>query len=171
MICSPRRRRARWMFRGGLCAALGALAAMALLAGGAAASANGPSATGAGHFSYDGGLRTFSFGAVTHQDGSVTGQSQVNDRGDGVRAHLTIDCLEVDGNIAYMSGIISDSSRPSLVGEEAWFSVQDNGAGANASPDLISLVFFNSTPDQNLCHTRVGQATPDNPIQGNVTVH
>ena len=171
MICSPNRRRARCVCRVVLCACLGALAAMALLAGGSAASANAPSATGAGHFSYDGGLRTFSLGAVTHQDGSVTGQAQVNDRGDGVIAHITLDCLEADGNIAYMSGIISDSSRPSLVGDEAWFSVQDNGAGANASPDLISLVFFNSTPDQNLCHTRVGRASPDNPIQGNVTVH
>ena len=52
------------------------------------AAANGPSATGSGHFQSSGALRTFAFSAVTHQDGSVTGQAQLKNRAQDTTDHL-----------------------------------------------------------------------------------
>ena len=49
--------------------------------GGASATGSGPSATGSGHFSESGALRTFSFNAITHADGTVSGNAQINNRG------------------------------------------------------------------------------------------
>ena len=67
----------------------------------AAGGNSGPSATGAGHFEIDGELRTFSFTANTHRDGTVKGQAQLYNRALGTRTHLEIDCLRVVGTTAF----------------------------------------------------------------------
>jgi hypothetical protein len=118
---------------------------------GASAAGSGPSATGSGHFTAGDELRTFTFSAVTHADGTVSGNAQVNNRGiPGTTAgvsHIAIDCLQVVGNTAYVSGTITTSSVDSLVGLSGVWAVQDDGEGGNAAPDLISLVnFYDPTP-------------------------
>jgi hypothetical protein len=145
----------------------------AFVVGGAIAAGSGPSATGSGHFSESDALRTFSFTAITHADGSVSGNAQVDNRGiPGTTtgtSHIVVDCLQVVGNTAYMSGTITDSSVDSLVGLSGVWSVQDNGEGAKSSPDLISLVSFFS-PTANLC--QLVHPVPTIQIDGgNVQIH
>ena len=101
---------------------------------------SGPSASGHGNLTTGGELRTFSFTAVTHKDGTVTGQAQLISRATDTRIHMEIDCLRVVGNIAIMSGTITNSNVPAFEGRPAIFRVQDNGEGANDPADRISLV-------------------------------
>ena len=108
----------------------------------AAGGNSGPSATGAGHFDQAGELRTFSFNAITKKDGTVNGHAELHNRLQDTRLHIDVNCLRVVGNVAIMSGVVTNSNDPTLVGDETLFSVQDNGEGAKAPPDLISLVFL-----------------------------
>ena len=103
------------------------------------------SATGSGHMQLSGGPRTFTFSAVERSDGSVTGQSELHNRSTDAASHVEIDCLNVVGNLAIVSGIITkspaDPGSPGAVGNVAAFAVEDNGEGASAAPDRITLLF------------------------------
>jgi hypothetical protein len=150
-----------------------ALLVTAAFVGAASAAGSGPSATGSGHFSEGGALRTFSFSAITHADGTVSGNAEINNRGipntTAGTSHIAIDCLQVVGNTAYVSGTITDSTVPGLVGDSGVFSVQDNGEGSNSPPDLISLASF-YLPFPQLC--QVVHPAPTISIDaGNVQIH
>lgn len=128
--------------------------------------AGGPSASGHGNLTIGGELRTFSFTAVTHRDGTVTGQGQLNNRQQGVKLHLTIDCLLVSGNTASVSGTVTSVSGPTAVqvGDRFIFRVVDNGEGSKAPPDTISLVF--SFPPSVMIDCKVPFVVPLLPIDG-----
>ena len=141
-----------------------------VLSAGSVAAERGPSATGSGHFNSFGRLRTFAFSAITHQDGSVTGQAQLGNRGDNTTEHLSINCLEVMGNIAYISGFVLDSSNPDLVGGTGVFSVQDNGEGAKSPRDQMSIVTNSAGTAPMVCQSE--HPAPDNQIDGgNIQIH
>ena len=91
------------------------------------------SATGSGHMQLGGELRTFSFSAVERNDGSVTGQAQLQARLVDSTSHVEIDCLNVVGNVAIVSGTLDS-------GITGAFAVEDNGEGGNAPPDRITLL-------------------------------
>ena len=107
-------------------------------------------ANGAGHFTPQGGeLRTFSFTAKQDSSGISSGQAQLDARTSGVVFHMTINCLNVVGNIATMSGVISQvnaiaASIGAAPGDPVWFRVADNKG--TDSPDQITFVFFNTPP-------------------------
>jgi hypothetical protein len=104
------------------------------------------SATGSGQIHVNGELRTFTFNAETDSSGVTSGETEVKSRSGGIRWHGTLDCLNVVGNVATMSGVVTDidpATPPAfVVGSNILFQVIDNGEGANAPPDLISLTFF-----------------------------
>ena len=110
------------------------------------AAAAGGNPTAAGHANItvgDGQTRTFSFTAVQHADGTVTGQAQVNNPSFPIRIHFRIDCLKFDGDSRIIaSGPITQSSDPATiaVGRIAVFAVEDNGEGVNAPPDRITTI-------------------------------
>lgn len=85
----------------------------------------------------------FSLVAVEYADGSVTGQWQ-DAFGNGYSYHVAVDCLEIDGNEAWVSGVISNAPNlPSwFVGLDAIIQVADNGVSANDPVDQITYVFF-----------------------------
>ena len=122
------------------CGAIVAVGALALAA--AAAAATLASASGSGHIVFGSSSEHTSFNAQRHSDGSATGQAEVVDHtaSGTVRFHLDVDCLNVVGNTATISGIVTSSSDPTIVGFEGIFQVVDNGEGANSPPDLMSLV-------------------------------
>ena len=92
--------------------------------------ANGPSALGHGNLTAGGELRTFSFTAVTHKDGSVTGEAELINRSSGGEFQLAINCLSVSGNAAVVSGVVTNSDGPTnILGWTGVFSVTDNGDG------------------------------------------
>jgi hypothetical protein len=119
-----------------------------------------------------GGDANFSLSAVQHADGMVTGQWQDTVFGRGVPAvaiHIDIDCLVVDGNDAWVSGVIT---RPAgFAGLPAITRVRDNGTSANDPPDQISFTFFppaidpditcNDQPDLPLNDVNNGQVNVD----------
>ncbi len=96
----------------------------------------------------------FSLVAIQYADGSVSGQ--YTDRfpqGDGF--HAVVDCVFVDGNDAWISGVISHgtSGGVDLSGMPVSTRVRDNGTSANSTSDQIgySLIgedFASSCEDQ-----------------------
>jgi hypothetical protein len=110
----------------------------------------GPSASGQGSFIYeDGHRRIFTFHAVTSPDGSVKGAGEIRKVSSNPelreKIHFDIDCLDVNGNVAVMSGVITSAGPivynpgdPVAVGEYVQLKVVDHGEGANAAPDEIS---------------------------------
>lgn len=137
------------------------------------------SATGSGQleFTTDGvtALRTFAFEATMASDGSVTGQAQIDNRSVPGRLHIKIDCLNVIGTSAVMSGTITSSTEAGVpAGASSIFAVQDNGEGAGSAPDRITQQFANSglvctdiTPSNVGLYTYLGR----NVEAGNIQVH
>jgi hypothetical protein len=108
--------------------------------------ANAQSVTGAGHYEFtsDAGvtaLRTFALEARRSADGTVTGRAQVKNRATGQTVHVEIDCLNVIGNIAVLSGTARSATGPGNAdGDAEIFGVQDNSNG----PDRATRLFGNS---------------------------
>ena len=129
--------------------------------------ASGPSASGHGHFNTVGPegpeLRTFSFHARTHADGTTRGSYELHNRAQNARIHGEIDCLRIVGNIAYMSGVHTHHTTPAFEGLASFFSVMDNGEGNTIVPDLISLLFTFNPPGPSCNVTFVN---PTFPIDG-----
>ncbi|HET6760510.1 MAG TPA: hypothetical protein VFH13_00340 [Gemmatimonadaceae bacterium] len=130
------------------------------------------SATGAGHFTVGGELRTFSFTALKYADGTVQGEYQLLSRLTGAKIHGDVVCLSVVGNQAWIGGSQEHGSDGFPPGLENGFRVADNGEGANDPPDQMSLMFVNAGPGfaQFYCNVRP-PAPALNPIEaGNIQV-
>lgn len=134
----------------GLSIALASILAAAAVASPAVAEGVARSATGSGHYEFTGdagvaGLRTFAFEAAAASDGTVTGQAEINNRALGQRLHIRIDCLNIIGNIAVMSGALTEAAGAGIaVGDAAIFAVEDNGEGSGAQADRVTKSFENS---------------------------
>jgi hypothetical protein len=112
------------------------------VAGGVAEAATDMSASGSGHILFGPNNEFITFNATRHTDGTVTGTATVHDVSAGVTAKIDVNCLNVVGNTATISGIVTSSNESTLVGFEGIFQVVDNGEGANAPPDFMSLANF-----------------------------
>ena len=103
------------------------------------------SATGSDQLHLGLPLRTFSFTAHVGTDGTATGEAQIDNRASGARDHFEIDCLNVLGNIAVVSGIAWSATGPGNTnGDGAIFAVEDNGQGATAAPDRVTYAYTGS---------------------------
>jgi hypothetical protein len=130
-------------------------------------------ASGHGNLTVGGGLRTFSFTAVTKSDGTVTGEVELKSRASGTVIHATINCLTVVGNHAYIGGVVTKSTDPEFdfVGKPCVFAVIDNGEGAGSPPDELSLftTFVNPPPED--CNGDTVHNRTMHPIEaGNIQV-
>ncbi|MCP3957398.1 MAG: hypothetical protein GY719_06060 [bacterium] len=107
---------------------------------------SGPSAHGGGSTFIPGLDRTvFGFTAVTHRDGTVTGQFEVRSTLTGEGAHADVQCLDVQGgDTATFSGVVShgELGGVDLTGLCYVATGQDNGEGAASPPDFVSFVLF-----------------------------
>ena len=101
-------------------AAITVAAVLLTLGSGVAVAQVVASATGSGQIHVSGSLRTFTFNAKTDASGATTGQTQAESRSAGIKWHGTLNCLNVVGNVATMSGILTDVTPglgdPFLVG-------------------------------------------------------
>jgi hypothetical protein len=133
------------------------------------------SATGSGHLTTGGELRTFSFSAHKYADGTVTGEMQVNNRQQGTVTHHKISCLVVSGNKAYAGTTIDSSSDAGFVGVQSIFEVRDNGEGKNAPADQATLFWYGGGITAASCANAGWQAFLDSVLltveHGNVQVH
>ncbi len=111
----------------------------------------------------------FSLDALQMADGSVKGQyhDQFSFGGlDGYGIHVAVNCLNVAGSQAWVSGVITQSRIASWVGLDAVTRVEDNGRSANDPPDQISFSSIGTGID---CHDPPG--LPLFPVpQGQVVV-
>ncbi|MBZ0326498.1 MAG: hypothetical protein K8F54_02750 [Altibacter sp.] len=109
---------------------------------------SGPSANGQGTLTNpDGSIRHFSFHAREKNNGSIQGNGVLTYGGGLLKIKFDIDCLQVMGNTAQLSGIITSwSDNPDGVGWGIWFKVIDNGEGNNADPDEITRLGNNPDP-------------------------
>jgi hypothetical protein len=100
------------------------------------------SASGFGQIHLGLPIRNFAFSATKSSDGTVIGEAQLENRSSGFRGHIAIDCLNVLGNVAVMSGVLTESNLSDLpVGTDELFAVQDSGEGPSAPADQITLTF------------------------------
>jgi hypothetical protein len=99
------------------------------------------SASGSGHILFGTNEEFITFSAENDANGTATGMAVVHDVTAGVTAKIDVNCLNVVGNVATISGIVTKSNEPTLVGFEGVFQVVDNGEGGS-SPDLMSLANF-----------------------------
>ena len=116
--------------------------------------AGGPqSATGHGNLTVGGELRTFSFNAIRHQDGTVTGEWELKSRATDVVMHGQVTCLlaiaRPTQGAAFMGGVVTrvDGDAPGVEpGTPVAFSAFDNGEGNDNFADAMTLV-QPTTPD------------------------
>ena len=109
---------------------------------------SGPSANGQGTLTNpDGSTRHFSFHARENSDGTMDGNGVLTYGGGLLKIKFDVDCLEVIGNTAQISGIVTQwSDNPDGVGRGVWFKVIDNGEGTNADPDEITRLGNSAGP-------------------------
>jgi len=88
----------------------------------------------------------FSLVANMKADGSVSGQWQDTFAGGGEGIHVSVDCMNVVGNWAVISGVITHGSYGGVDvrGQRAITAVVDNGTSANDPDDQISLSFLDN---------------------------
>lgn len=126
---------------------------------------SGPSANGQGSLSLPNEVsRRFSFHANTMPDGTVKGSGVLTYTGGELKIMFDIDCLNVVGNTATMSGVVTRVEGTSAFqeGYRCRFKVTDNGEGANAAPDEMTLLQGStSLPDCNAPFN-----LQENPIEG-----
>jgi hypothetical protein len=135
------------------------------------------SATGSGQIHVNGEYRTFTFSAQTDNNNVTTGVTQGFNRSLPFSWQGSINCLDVEGNIATMSGNVTYANPDPgpggiTIGTPLVFQVIDNGEGHNSPPDLISLTFFNPGGPPFPCLQSVDGIFANIPIEhGNVQVH
>ena len=131
---------------------IGLVGAVALVLGAGSASGEGDGvvASASGGWSMSGSaagsffeIAPFTFNVRIHADGRVAGRFNYTQVRDSVALTVrgSLDCAVIEGNRAWVGGVIEESSRASLVGLDMWFQVQDNGEpSADATPDMSSTI-------------------------------
>jgi hypothetical protein len=119
----------------------------------------------------------FTFSAVRHRDGDVSGQFELfTEQDGGIRLHGTITCLgilDLDGElVGHLGGTVTRSSVPDLLGTNVIWTVVDEGEGGTAFPDLASDLFGFTPPDvvEDFCAFAFGLPVNES-HRGNIQVH
>lgn len=120
-----------------------------------AAGPSGPSANGDFQFTLnDGSVRYIQFDVRTNKNDLTRGQMTFNDPGaeisddegnttgspSGLFVTAEFDCLQIKGNAAVMSGVITQSNAANAIGLRVLLVVEDNDEGINA-PSLDKLTW------------------------------
>lgn len=119
---------------------------MAIFSAGIARAAAPPAAmvSGQTQTGVAGAERTVSLGAVRHADGSVTGFARIDISATDTSFVMDVHCLDVAGNVGKISGQVTQSNLPSIIGANVVFHVEDNGEAPGDPPDRVSAAFITS---------------------------
>jgi len=125
-------------------------ATASVTAGAAPGGGNGVVASAGGGYGMSGTAGTssftihpFTFTVRVYADGSVDGRFNYTQVRDGLELKVSgmLDCAVIQGNQAWVGGVIEKSSRETLIGRDMWFQVQDNGEpGSDETPDMSSTI-------------------------------
>ncbi len=133
------------------------------------------SVTGSGHFHTDPGQwRTFSFAATKAGDGSVQGTYHFrihDEQGTGSRIWGRVTCFVIEGNEAWVAGIVRKAGNPNNEGTPQGFHVVDNGQGGDALPDQVTVPWSGQMPTEEYCGTRPDFQILRDVEAGNVQIH
>lgn len=100
--------------------------------------------SGGGSTYFEGfGTERYAFNAQVDSEGAVKGQGEFTFIIPEGKFHAEMNCLAVDGNIAWLGMVITRTDNPAElpVGLDWTWQLQDNGEGVNAPPDLQSYFF------------------------------
>ena len=116
--------------------------AVTLVAAGGASAAVGASASGSGTARFGNTIEHIAFSAQQVAGTAAVGEATINDASAGVRVTVDVNCLNVVGNYAIVSGIVRTSSDEAAVpvGSQAIFAVVDSGQGQGR--DFMSIANF-----------------------------
>jgi hypothetical protein len=129
------------------------------------------SAAGSAHYMSGGELRTMTFSAVANEDGSASGEYQINIHAIDRYLHVTVTCMVVRNDTAWVAGIIDHTNHPAIIpGRVSYFWTVDNGEGQD-TPDKMSTARINDVAgeDQRFCSLTPNEQFSGLP--GNVLVH
>ena len=128
--------------------------------------------TGSVHW-HDGAVwSTYEIHARLMPDGTVDGTWQSRrHRGPlgGAKRHGRVTCMVVEGNQAWLGGVIEKAIDPNFVGDPIGFRVVDNGTGAGAAPDLLGRTLDLPSPEW-YCSERPETALAASEV-GDIRVH
>jgi hypothetical protein len=116
------------------------------------------------------GSGTITFGSsVEHISVSVSGSSgratfEDKAAGGNVNGQININCVNVVGNTATLSGLVTHSNKSSMIGQEGVFQIVDNGSRGS---DDASLINFHQPGTSTDCHGGEFDLTR---VKGNFTV-
>lgn len=139
--------------------------------------------TGGGQFVHPVfGTVTFSFVAIRHGDGRVSGQFFQNQHDLGFIYKGDVTCFAVDptNHRAWIGGVLTHSNDPdpvTQVGDDAWFRVLDGGTVDDAS-DRSTFMGFEMPPpldtSEHYCQEKIwpeGNARTWPVVHGNIVIH
>lgn len=108
--------------------------------------------------------------AMEFSDGTVRGQ--ITDRYSipGRGWHGNVECLSVNGNQAWVGGVITHHHNPLAIGGYFYIRVEDNGTSRQDPPDRLSAAFTFINPGIQLCEEQYALplfAMPDGQVKVN----
>ena len=125
--------------------------------------ASGARATGSGHFTSGGELRTFAFSAIGRPDGSAAGQFQIVIHAIDRFLHVGVTCMTVRNDTAWVAGVIERTNHEAIqVGTVSYFWAVDHGEG-DGVVDEVSIARINDRPGED---RRFCAITPDEAFSG-----
>jgi len=115
------------------------------------------------------GSGTVTFGSsVEHISVSVSGSSgratfQDRAAGGNVNGQIAINCVNIAGNTATLSGLVTHSNKKSMIGQEGVFRIVDNGRRT----DMASIINFHQPGTSTDCNAGEFDVAP---VKGDFTV-
>lgn len=107
------------------------------------------------------GRRTFAFTARRYADGTVTGVWERVNQSLDIRANGIVTCMTIIGNQVWVGTLTKTGPQ---AGTEGWFTAIDNGEGAAAAPDRVSLQRVDAPPGASQLYCEDATATPNNDV-------
>lgn len=129
------------------------------------------SASGSAHYMAGGELRTMAFSAVSKADGTAEGEYQINIHAIDRYLHVSVTCMVVRNDTAWVAGIIDRTNHPAIIpGRVSYFWTVDNGEG-QSTPDKMSTARINDAAgeDQRFCSLTPTEQFSGLP--GNILLH
>ena len=116
------------------------------------------------------GSGTVTFGSsvehITVSARGNSGRATFNDKaaGGNFNGQINVNCVNIVGNTATVSGIVTHANKKDLVGKEAVFQVVDNGSRGS---DMASIINFHDPGTSTDCTAGEFDLAP---VKGNFTV-
>jgi hypothetical protein len=129
------------------------------------------SATGSAHYMSGGELRTMAFNAVGKEDGTASGEYQINIHAIDRFLHVSVTCMRVRNDTAWVAGIIDRTNHPAIIpGTVSYFWTTDKGEG-EGTVEKMSTARINDAAGQDQVFCNLQPSEQFSGLPGNVLLH